>query len=105
MDERRFAKLYEESVDEALSVLGPHIANLIKFYVFEKYSLRLKDTYNNPTVLTESLKSVIDGATRVIQRRILRLLYEKIGIEPHFVITEDFEKKVFEAKELFEKKK
>lgn len=105
MDEKQFGNLYGESIDEALIVLGPHVANLIKFYVMQKYSIRLNDTYNNPQALTESLKTIIDGATRVIQRRVLRILYEKIGIEPHFVITEDFEKKVLEAKELFEKKK
>lgn len=103
MNEKQFAKLYSESIDEALIVLGPHVANLIKFYVYQKYAVRLNDTYKNPQALTEALKSVIDGATRVIQRRMLRILYEKIGIEPHFVITENFEKKILEAKEIFEK--
>ena len=105
MSEKPFGKIYSESIDEALIVLGPHVANLIKFYVYQKYSVRLNDTYNNPQALTEALKSIIDGATRVIQRRMLRILYEKIGIEPHFVITENFEKKVLEARDLFEKKR
>ena len=84
--------------------LGPHIAKTIKFYVNEKYSVRLNDTYNNPQALTEALHSVIDGATRVVQRRMLRILYDKIGIEPHFVMTENFERKILDAKEIFEKK-
>ena len=103
MDKKRFENLYDESIDEALSVLGPHIAKLIKFYVNEKYSVKLNDTYRDPQALTEALKSIIGGATRVIQRRMLRILYGKIGIEPHFVITENFEKKILEAKEIFEK--
>ena len=103
MDKIQFENLYDESVDEALSVLGPHITNLIKFYVNEKYSVKLNDTHCDPQAFTEALKSVIDGATRVIQRRMLRILYGKIGIEPHFVITENFEKKILEAKEIFEK--
>lgn len=105
MNKKQFENLYSEAIDESLIVLGPHVANLIKFYVNEKYSVRLNDTYNNPQVLTEALKSTIDGATRVIQRRMLRIIYDKIGIEPHFVITENFEKKVLEAKEIFEKRK
>ena len=105
MIKKQFKELYGEAVDEALVVLGPHVANLIKFYVNEKYSVRLHDTYDNPQKLTEALKSTIEGATRVIQRRILRILYEKIGIEPHFVITENFEKKIIEAKEIFENRK
>lgn len=103
MDKRQFENLYDESVDEALSVLGPHIANLIKFYVNEKYSVKLNNTYRDPEALTEALKSIIDGGTRVIQRRMLRILYGKIGIEPHFVITENFENKILKAKEIFEK--
>lgn len=103
MDKRQFENLYDEAIDEALLVLGPHISNLIKFYINEKYSIKLNDTYRDPQVLTEALKSVIDGATRVIQRRLLRILYGKIGIEPHFVITENFEKKISEAKEIFER--
>ena len=103
MDKRQFENLYDESVDEALSVLGPHIANLIKFYVNEKYSVKLNDTHCDPQAFTEALKSVIDGATTVVQRPMLRILYGKIGIEPHFVITENFEKKILEAKEIFEK--
>lgn len=102
LDKKQFKNLYDESIDEALCVLGPHVANLIKFYLNEKYSIKLNDTYHDPQVLTEALKSIIDGATRVIQRRMLRILYGKIGIEPHFVITENFEKKILEAKEIYE---
>jgi hypothetical protein len=62
-------------VNEALSVIGPHMTRIIKIYVQEKYSVRLTDTYNNPQELTEALKSTLDGGTRVIQRRILLILY------------------------------
>lgn len=104
MSEKQFAKLYSESIDESLSLLGPHIANLIKFYVREKHSIQLNDTYADPEALTEALRSTIDGASRVIQRRILRILYSKIGIEPNFVMTVNFERKILYAKEMFEKK-
>lgn len=101
--ERDFIKIYGESVDEALSLLGPNIARIIKIHVQEKYSIRLTDTYNNPRELTDALRDTIDGGTRVIQRRILRSLYEKMGIEPNFVISTNFEEKILEAKRLFEK--
>ena len=101
--ERDYVKIYGESVNEALSVMGPHIARIIKIHVQEKYSIRLTDTYNNPQELTDALRATIDGGTRVIQRRILRILYEKMGIEPKFVISTNFEEKKLEAKKLFEK--
>ena len=84
-------------------MLGPHIANLIIFYIQEKYSIRLTDTYQDPQAFTEALKSTIDGASRVIQRRMLRILYAKTD-EPDFVITENFERKILNAKETFKKK-
>ena len=103
--ESEFVRIYGESVNEALSVMGPHIARIIKIYVQEKYSIRLTDTYNNPQELTNALKYTIDGVTRVIQRRILRILYEKMGIEPNFVISANFEEKILEAKKMFEEAK
>jgi hypothetical protein len=99
-----FIKIYGESVNEALFVLGPHIARIINFYVNEKYSIRLADTWDNPKNLTHALETTIDGATRVIQRRILRILYEKMGIEPAFVISSNFEERIIEAKKKFEEK-
>ena len=102
--EKEFVKIYGESVNEALSVMGPHIARIINFHVNEKYSIRLTETCNNPQSLTNALESTIDGATRVIQRRILRILYEKMQIEPNFVISSNFEERILEAKKIFEER-
>lgn len=102
--EKEFAKLYGESVNEALSIMGPHIARIINIYVYGKYSIHLNDTYNNPQDLTDTLKSIIDGGTRVIQRRILRILYEKMEIKPRFVMSSNFEERILEARKLFEGK-
>lgn len=103
-NKKRFIKIYGESVNESLSVMGPHIARIINFYVNEKYSISLTDTCNNPEELTHALESTIDGATRVIQRRILRILYEKMQIEPNFVISSNFEERILEAKKIFEER-
>jgi hypothetical protein len=103
-ENKEFVKLYGESINEALLVLGPHIAGIINIYVNEKYSIQLTDTYNNPQELTNTLRYIIDGGTRVIQRRILRILYEKMEIEPKFVISSNFEERILEAKKIFEEK-
>lgn len=102
--QEEFEEIYGQAVDESLSILGQHIASIIILYVNEKHSIRLSETYDNPKALTEALKSTLDGGTRIIQRRILRLLYYKLGIEPQFAITINFEEKVIKAKEEFEKK-
>jgi hypothetical protein len=100
--ELEFRKIYGETINEALLVLGYSISRIIALYVNEKYSMRLIDTYNSPNLLTEALKSTIDGGTRIIQRRILRILYEKIEIEPDFAILMNFEEKIVQAKKIFE---
>lgn len=102
--ENEFVKIYGESVNEALSVMGPHIAKIINTIVIEKYSIRLTETCSNPQSLTHALESTIDGATRVIHRRILRILYEKMEIEPSFVLSSNFEERIIEAKKIFEER-
>jgi hypothetical protein len=99
-----FEEIYGQAIAESLSILGQHIASIIVLYVNEKHSIRLSETFENPKALTEALKSSLDGGTRIIQRRILRLLYYKLGIEPQFALTINFEEKVIEAKKEFEKK-
>lgn len=103
MQKESFDKLYEQAVIEALLMLGPHISSIIVLYVNEKYSIRLIETANKPNVLTDALKSTMDGGTRIIQRRILRILYDKMGIEPRFNLTINFEEKIVEAKQEFER--
>ncbi len=102
--QEEFEEIYGQAVNESLTILGQHISSIVILYVYEKYSIRLSETYDNPKALTEALRSTLDGGTRIIQRRILRLLYYKLGIEPQFAITINFEDKVIKAKEDFEKK-
>jgi hypothetical protein len=102
--QKEFKEIYGQAVTESLSVLGQQIANLIISYAYEKYSIRLSETSDNPKALTEALKSTLDGGTRIIQRRIIRLLYNKIEIEPQFSLTINFEEKVLKAKKEFEQK-
>jgi hypothetical protein len=102
--QNEFRIAYEQAVAEALKILGQPVASIIMLYVKEKYSIRLGETSDNPKVLTDALQSTLDGGTRIIQRRVLRLLYNKIGIEPSFAITINFEEKVLSAKKEFEKK-
>ena len=54
---------------------------------------RLTDTGDNPKVLSDALEAVIDGGSRIVQTRILRLLYDRIGLQLPFAITTNFVKK------------
>jgi hypothetical protein len=102
--QKEFEEIYGQAVDEALLIIGQNIANIIRIYVYEKHSIRLSETFDNPNYLTEALESTLDAGSRIIHRRILRLLYHKMGMEPQFALTTNFDEKVVKAKEEFDRK-
>ena len=99
----KFKEAYKQAVEEALWILGKNISVVINSYILEKYSIRLTDTGDNPKVLSDALEAVIDGGSRIVQRRILRLLYDRIGVELPFAMTTNFEDKILKAKKEYEK--
>ena len=100
----KFSEAYEQAVVEGLSVLGKQISLVISSYIEEKYSIRISDTADNPKALSDALYATIDGGTRIVQRRILRSLYNRIGIELPFTMTINFEDKILKVKKEYEKK-
>jgi hypothetical protein len=99
-----FSEAYEQAVADGLAVLGKQISLVISSYIEEKYSIRIIDTADNPKALSDALYATIDGGTRIVQRRILRSLYNRIGIELPFTMTLNFEDKIHKVKKEYEKK-
>jgi hypothetical protein len=96
-----FKSVYARSVVEAMAVLGEGSESIITF-LEKKYSITLADTADSPRALSEALESAIDGGRRVIERRIIRLLYESINKKAPQAMTLDFEKLVTDLKNQFE---
>jgi len=86
----KFNEAYKQAVEEALSILGKNVSVVT-------------DTGDNPKLLSDALEAVIDGGSRIVQRRILRLLYNRIGVELPFAMTTNFEDKILTAKKEYEK--
>jgi hypothetical protein len=101
--QNKFHEAYKQAVEDGLSILGKDIAIVINSYILERYSVRLTDTEDNPKALSDALEVVIDGGSRIIQRRILRVLYNRIGLELPFAMTTNFEGKILAAKKEYEK--
>ena len=99
-----FKEMYNQAVMEGLSILGKHVSAVIISYIKKKYSIRLSDTSDNIKALSDALDATIGGGTRIVQRRILRSLYNRIGVELPFAMTVDFEDKILKAKTEYEKK-
>jgi hypothetical protein len=97
-----FASLYAEAVNEALSILGDKVSAVVTGYLNEKYSMHLTETADNPKALSDALDVAIDGGKRVVERRILRVLYQRIGLPAPSSMTVDFEEKIRQARKDFE---
>lgn len=97
-----FDRIYAEVVAEAMSVLGEG-TSVITNYLEQKFSFSLAETADNPKALSEALGSALGGSTRIIQRRILRLLYERMNMKYPSYMTIDFEERIFEVKKAHEK--
>jgi hypothetical protein len=97
-----FTSIYAEAVTDALSILGDKVAAVVTSYLNEKYSIHLTETADNPKALSDALDVAIDGGKRIVERRILRLLYQKIGLTAPSSMTVNFEDKILQARKDFE---
>lgn len=96
-----FRDIYADVVVEAMSVLGEG-TSLITNYLEQKYSLTLSDTADNPEALSDALGGALGGSMKVIQRRILRLLYERINLKFPSYMTIDFVGRINEVRKAYE---
>ena len=95
---KQFKEIYAEAVEEGMSILG-EVTSLVTSHLERKYSISLVDTADNPKILSEALYAAIDGGARVVQRRILRLVYEKMNVKlPPNMMTVSFDEKIIQAK-------
>jgi hypothetical protein len=105
IDGSSFIELYEKAVVESLLMFGSHIPGIILLYLKEKHSItRLGYTAANPKLLMKALELVLNGGAKLAQRRILRLLYNNLGIEQTFDSTINFEEQILKSIKEFEKK-
>ncbi len=101
---RSFGQSYEKAVKSATAILGPRVSTIVVNYLKDVHSITIEQTADNPKALSDALSIAIDtGGSRVIQRKILRILYQEIGADPPSSTTIDFDKKILEVRLLYEK--
>lgn len=76
-----FEEAFAQATTEALKILGVVVSKIVTDYLEAKYSIRLTKTVNNPVALDEALEHAIDGGRTIVERRLVNLLYEKLGLE------------------------
>src|SRR5690349_25149292 len=100
---RSFGQSYEKAVKSATAILGPRVSTIVADYLREVHSITIEQTADDPKALSDALSIAIDsGGTRVIQRKILCILYQEIGADPPCSTTIDFDKKILEIRLLYD---
>jgi hypothetical protein len=76
-----FEEAFAQATNEALKILGVVVSKIVTDYLESKYCIRLTKTVNNPAALDEALEHAIDGGRTIVERKLINLLYEKLGLD------------------------
>ena len=81
--------------------MGPVVSKIVTDYIESKYFVHLTETADKPSALDEALEHAINGGRLIVERRIIRILTEKLGLNEEFTSIESFEKRVQLTKQKF----
>ena len=76
-----FDEAFAQASSEALEILGNVVSKIVTDYLEDKYSIHVTKAQNNPAALDEALDHAIDGGRTIIERKLINLLYEKLGLD------------------------
>jgi hypothetical protein len=97
-----FDQLLLESIDEGLSVLGNEPQQAVYHFLLTICSLPRDEIPTHVSDFASGLKKALGGASKVIERVILKKLFEKTGSSFRDVPDTDFKDYVADAKRRFD---
>ncbi len=96
-----FEEALAQSVNEAMSMYGQQISQVLKTYLERQHSIPPESLAENPHALVEALETILDSGSRLVERKILRSLYSKIGSPVPQSSAKDFEERISEVKKIY----
>jgi hypothetical protein len=99
---RQFPQILLECIDEGLSVLGTEPREAVYQFLKTICSLPRDEIPDHVPEFASGLKKALGGASKVIERVILRKLFEKTGSSFREVPDTDFHEYVIDARRRFE---
>ena len=105
-----FEEAFAQASSEALKILGEVVSKIVTDYLETKYSVHVSKAQNNPVALDEALEHAIDGGRTIVERKLINLLYEKLGLDRPLTTNQgnsnlsSFEEKVNEARRRYSNK-
>ena len=96
-----FDSLLLKAIDESFSVMGEEPKKALYQYLLSIHSLKTEDIPAKIGQFTLSMRRALGSASRVIEKLILKRLYEKIGTSYQEVQSFDFADYVEDARQKF----
>ena len=78
-----FEEAFAQATSEAIKILGDVVSKIVTDYLEARYSINPTKAANNPRALDEALEHAIDGGRAIVERRLMNILYQKLGLEPN----------------------
>lgn len=98
----KFDLVLAEAIQEGLSSISPSIPSVVFFYLKKNGSIQSDESIDDPQAFEEGLKKIFGFDAKVIEKKILEVLYVKLQIPPTIEDDFRFAEKVKDAQKLLD---
>jgi hypothetical protein len=92
----KFDLILAEAAQEGLKSISPSVPSVVIFYLKRNKSIRSNECIDDPEAFEEGLKKIFGFGAKVIEKKILEILYVKLElprkIENDFKFSEEVKK-------------
>jgi hypothetical protein len=92
----KFDLILAEAVQEGLKSISPSVSSVVIFYLKRNKSIRSNEYIDDPQAFEEGLRKIFGFGAKVIEKKILEILYVKLelprNIETDFQFSEEVKK-------------